>query len=138
MKTTVLVLVTSGLLLAAQQVTKAADGAPMPTLFANSVTSAPATAMQPVAFNYDWRYRWYGNRWWYWTPQNNWVYWYGNAWVPYYSYGYTYPSYGYGYTYPYRYYTGYRGPYDRPYGYYGRGYYGRPWYGYGYGRRWRW
>ena len=25
-----------------------------------------------------WRYRWYGGRWWYWTPESRWM-WYGDA-----------------------------------------------------------
>jgi hypothetical protein len=102
--------------------------ATLPTLTVNADQGIP---VQSAA--YGWRYRYYGGRWWYWTPQNNWAYWYGNAWVPYggvYSYGYN--------PYPNRYYTGYRGVYPsyeyfgpRRYAYYG------PRYGY-YGRRYRW
>jgi hypothetical protein len=85
-------------------------GAPQPA----APTVAPAAVVQPVAAKVvvgpSWRYRWYGNRWWYWTPANQGM-WYGpGGWTVYapaaapavvYSPGYVYPyPYGYGY-YPY-------------------------------------
>ena len=30
-----------------------------------------------------WRYRWHGDRWWYWLPSNRWVVWTGERWTPY-------------------------------------------------------
>ena len=109
--------------------------ATLPTMTVNADQGLPA---QSAA--YGWRYRWYGGRWWYWTPQNNWVYWYGDAWVPY-APGVTAYSYGYN-PYPYRYYTGYRGVYPGYGAYYGPSYYNyygpRRYYGY-FGRRpYRW
>jgi hypothetical protein len=95
-----------------------------------------------------WRYRYHDGRWWYWTPQRSWVYWGGNQWNPYrrgvavdrrygrdgyydrdygrnyyrgYRDGYRYRNdyrYGRG-RYDYR--GGYRGYYDRPGVYIGRG-----------------
>ncbi|MEI8375263.1 MAG: hypothetical protein WCJ35_20775 [Planctomycetota bacterium] len=94
----------------------------------------------------QWRYRWHGNNWWYWTRENRWVYRNGNEWINYeptvtavpdarYSsqpvYGYYQSSPNGYYPGPYRYSTGYRGYYG--YGpvyqgsYYGSGgYYGQP------------
>lgn len=94
----------------------------------------------------QWRYRWHGNNWWYWTPENRWVYRNGNEWINYeptitgvpdarYSsqpvYGYYQSSPNGYYAGPYRYSTGYRGYYGYgpvyQGGYYGSGgYYGQP------------
>ena len=106
--------------------------------------AVPATAVvQPaakvVATPYGWRYRWYGDRWWYWTPQNQWM-WYGDGrWNAYLSpaapsvvYSPTvpvYPSYSY---YPYGY---YQYPY---YGYYGPRVAVNVWGGRGFVRAGRW
>jgi hypothetical protein len=137
MKATLFSLVLGGMLLGGAQLAAAADlsGSASPS-FAMTTPLAQVDGVlraQPVGYGYGyngWRYRWYGNRWWYWTPNNSWVYWYGDQWVPYgggvtvYNYGAPYAYYGA----PYRYYTGYRGPYYRPYPYYyGRRYYGRRW-----------
>ncbi len=73
---------------------------------------AAAATVQPVArvvVRADpWRYRWYGGRWWYWTPESRWM-WYGDAgWTTYvpapaptvvYSPAYDYYPYGYPYGY---------------------------------------
>jgi hypothetical protein len=89
---------------------------PAPTVVAAHPVAA-AVVVQPNR----WRYRWYGDRWWYWTPESRWM-WYGDGgWTYYapspaphvtYSPGYAYPdyyyNYPYGYYYPYGY--GYYGP----------------------------
>jgi hypothetical protein len=75
---------------------------------------ATAATVQPVAKvvvrTDPWRYRWYGGRWWYWTPENRWM-WYGDGgWTTYVPAPAPAVVYSPGYVYPYGYY---------PYGYYG-------------------
>ena len=102
----------------------------------------------------QWRYRWHGGKWWYWTRENRWIYRNGNEWANYEpavtavpearypsqpAYGYYQSSPNGYYPGPYRYSTGYGGYYGPVYQgdyyapvyqggyYYGpRGYYGRP------------
>jgi hypothetical protein len=42
------------------------------------VPPGPAASATAGAAKDNWRYRWYGGRWWYWTPQNRWL-WYNDA-----------------------------------------------------------
>jgi len=84
----------------------------------NVATSVGVRPVAAVVVRPDrWRYSWYGNRWWYYTPENRWM-WYGDAgWTPYVApapitvYSPAYPAYSYPYYsyYPYGYY-GYYGP----------------------------
>ncbi len=93
--------------------------------------SAPAASVAVTPTTDNWRYRWHGGRWWYWTPQKHWM-WYSDdgRWVEYdadhgpavveqsvetpapygtyYPGGYYYPRPGYwsGYYYPRYYYPG--------------------------------
>ena len=81
----------------------------------------------------QWRYRYQGGHWWYWTPQNHWMWDNNGQWMDYqpsgsYTTGYgsydVSPSQGYYYSYPSYGYGGY--DYSYPGYWYGGGYYGRP------------
>lgn len=113
---------------------------------APDVDDAPRVQVQTVSTtvnaNNNWRYRWHGNQWWYWTPRNTWVVYSGGRWVPpaYRAPVYRYPNRYYGYYRPYN--PGFYGPslrYGTSFGYYpysrwGYGLYPYNTWGYGWGR----
>lgn len=72
----------------------------------NAAARANAGASGSTGNPNTWRYRWHNGEWWFYTPQNKWMYHRDNNWRNYVANEYRTPA---------RYYSGYRGPYNRVY-----------------------